>query len=297
MAEWNAEIAADVVAACNAGADEAGQALGRALDMPMTLAVGETAPLDPAAPNDDWNGPGLAITLSVGSSGAVLLLAESTGLLPSWYQTPDATGESKLATLAQELGMLLLPEAFMPEKYQAKAVPNLAEAIARADATDGVVLPLTLSAEGKTGAMTLIWPAAKIGEVYPAASSGETPADEASRENESAGESSPSSGAPAHRNRNDWDDLPNYTRSLLRIEVPIQVTLAEKRQKVEDVISLGPGSIIQFNKLCDDLLHLEVGGQRIAQGEAVKVGDKFGLRIAAIVLPEERFKQVRAKRA
>ena len=54
-------------------------------------------------------------------------------------------------------------------------------------------------------------------------------------------------------------------------------------------MELGPGSIIQFTKSCEDLLELNVENQVIAQGEAVKVGDKFGLRITSMVLPEERF--------
>jgi hypothetical protein len=37
------------------------------------------------------------------------------------------------------------------------------------------------------------------------------------------------------------------------------------------------------------MLQLEVSGRPVATGEAVKVGDKFGLRVNSIVLPEERF--------
>ena len=84
-------------------------------------------------------------------------------------------------------------------------------------------------------------------------------------------------------------DLPPYTRSLLRIKVPVVVTLAEKRQKLSRIIELGPGSIIQFDKSCEEMLDLEVGNQAVASGEAVKVGDKFGLRITAMVMPDERF--------
>ena len=87
-------------------------------------------------------------------------------------------------------------------------------------------------------------------------------------------------------------DLPAYSKSLLRIPVPVVVTLAEKRQVLGRIVEVGPGSIIQFDKSCEDLLELNVGGQAIAVGEAVKVGDKFGLRIASIVAPGERFEKV-----
>ena len=67
------------------------------------------------------------------------------------------------------------------------------------------------------------------------------------------------------------------------------VTLAESKQPVENVLAIGPGSIIHFNKPCEDSLALEIDGQKIALGEAVKVGDKFGLWITSMILPEERF--------
>jgi len=88
------------------------------------------------------------------------------------------------------------------------------------------------------------------------------------------------------------DDLPSYTRSLLRIRVPVTVTLASKKQPLGSIVDIGPGSIIQFEKSCDDLLQLEAAGHAIAQGEAVKVGDKFGLRVSSVLLPGERFKSV-----
>lgn len=87
--------------------------------------------------------------------------------------------------------------------------------------------------------------------------------------------------------------LPPYSRSLLKIKVPVTVTLATSKQPVRNILGLVPGSIIQFDKLCDETLTLEVGDHRIAEGETVKVGDKFGLRLTAMVLPDERFFTVR----
>jgi flagellar motor switch protein FliN len=88
--------------------------------------------------------------------------------------------------------------------------------------------------------------------------------------------------------------LPAYTRSLLRVEVPVQVVLAESKQSIDSIVRLGPGSIIQFEKSCEEMLDVEVAGHRIAQGEVVKVGDKFGIRVTSILLPEERFRPLRA---
>jgi len=86
--------------------------------------------------------------------------------------------------------------------------------------------------------------------------------------------------------------LPLYSRSLLKVQVPVIVTLAAKKQPVGKIIELVPGSIIQFDKPCDEMLELEVSGHPIAQGECVKVGDKFGLRITSLILPEESFRSL-----
>jgi flagellar motor switch protein FliN len=86
--------------------------------------------------------------------------------------------------------------------------------------------------------------------------------------------------------------LPEYTRSLLHIQVPISVTLATKRQPIGQIMDLGAGSIIHFEKSCEEMLDLYVGDHPVAKGEAVKVGEKFGLRITSVILPEERFKSV-----
>src|SRR5688500_6054063 len=53
--------------------------------------------------------------------------------------------------------------------------------------------------------------------------------------------------------------LPAYSRSLLRIKVPVKVTLASKRQAIGRVLELAPGAILHFGKPCDDPLTLSIG--------------------------------------
>jgi flagellar motor switch protein FliN/FliY len=91
--------------------------------------------------------------------------------------------------------------------------------------------------------------------------------------------------------------LPAYSRSLLRIQVPVVVKLAETRLSVGRILELGPGSIMHFDKPCDQPLTLCVGTREVAVGETVKVGEKFGLRITSMVMPQEKFGSVKAKAA
>lgn len=89
--------------------------------------------------------------------------------------------------------------------------------------------------------------------------------------------------------------LPAYSRSLLRIRVPVKVTLATKRQSIGRVLELAPGAILHFGKSCDEPLTLSIGSRPVAVGETVKIGEKFGLRITSMVMPEERFDAIRPR--
>ncbi|XZE22440.1 FliM/FliN family flagellar motor switch protein [Pirellulaceae bacterium SH449] len=79
----------------------------------------------------------------------------------------------------------------------------------------------------------------------------------------------------------------DFWKSLLRISSDVTVTLAKKNIPVERILSFVPGVMIQFDKACDTPLNVEIDDRKIAQGEVVKVGDKFGLRITEIAECEE----------
>lgn len=78
-------------------------------------------------------------------------------------------------------------------------------------------------------------------------------------------------------------NLPTYSRGLLQIRVPVHVKLASQRKSVKEITELGPGSIVKFEKTYDEPLEVCVGDRTIAEGEVVKVGDKFGVRINGLV--------------
>ena len=308
MPELTPEIVDDVVAACKEGAEEAAQAWGRALDVEISVCIGEPGTLEVDNLPDELSGPGLAVVLTIGGSGAMVALPESSGLVPDWCAAPDPTGQRKLTTLAQELGMLVLPERFMPDDFKTARVENLAEALRRGGLCPGAgVVSLGLAAEGKQGTARLIWPIPEPAGVLEApepepASQAESKAEskaepQANPEPKPAPVRKPAAAekparAAKKRPNTRFRDLPNFSRSLLRIQVPVAVTLAEKRQPVGRIVELGPGSIIQFDKSCEEMLDMSVGGHPVATGEAVKVGDKFGLRITSVILPEERFHAV-----
>ncbi len=296
MSELTPELAADVVAACEAGAEEAAGALSRSLDSEFALSVGEAGSYSSDSAPEGFDGPGLAVLMKFGDVGVAALLPESSGLLPDWYADPDPTGESKLGALAQELSMLLVPETLMADDFQAARVENVAEALSSAEvAADAALVPLELSAGDKKSQLSLIWPLASPAGLLPAV------------EEEAKEEAAPAAAAPppakaisqmpvGRRRINDFSQLPGYSRSLLKIELPVRVILAAKKESLQDIVELAAGTIIKFDKSCDEMLHMQVGQQKMAVGEAVKVGDKFGFRVNNIVLPDENFTKVQSKK-
>ena len=73
-----------------------------------------------------------------------------------------------------------------------------------------------------------------------------------------------------------------YRDQLLTIKTPVTVVLAEKKETLRNILSLVPGSMLTFDTHCDHPLELCIGGHVIANGETVKIGDKFGIRIRQV---------------
>jgi len=69
---------------------------------------------------------------------------------------------------------------------------------------------------------------------------------------------------------------------LLKIRVPVIAVLAQKQTKLQEVLNLNIGSIIQLNKPSEDLLDLMVNDRRVGRGETVRIGDNFGLQLVEI---------------
>ncbi len=80
----------------------------------------------------------------------------------------------------------------------------------------------------------------------------------------------------------DTDALPDDIRRMLRMRVPVIVRLAERLMRLGEIMKVSPGSIIEFNKLGDSELDLMINNRVIGHGSAVKVGEKFGLRVQSI---------------
>ena len=76
--------------------------------------------------------------------------------------------------------------------------------------------------------------------------------------------------------------------TILKLKVPVLVMVGECRMAVEDVLSLGPGAIMELERPADSDLNLMVNNKSIGSGQAVKVGENFGIRISHVDPAQDR---------
>ena len=66
---------------------------------------------------------------------------------------------------------------------------------------------------------------------------------------------------------------------LKDVDVRLSVELGATQMKLRSVLGLREDSVVVLDRLADELLDVMVNGQRIARGEVVVEGNRFGLRI------------------
>lgn len=74
------------------------------------------------------------------------------------------------------------------------------------------------------------------------------------------------------------------------MDVPVEVTieLGRKTAKIGEVLRLGPGSILELSKANGEPLDVYVNNRLIARGEAVVVGERYGIRLTEVLVGDER---------
>lgn len=113
-------------------------------------------------------------------------------------------------------------------------------------------------------------------------------AQEAATKNESPAQSHDS---PAVPEINGFQDS-NLDR-ILDIPLVLSAQLGNTRMLIKDLLQLGPGSIVELDKLAGEPLEVLVNERLVARGEVVMVNEKFGIRLTDVISPTERVNKLR----
>ncbi|HWV37313.1 MAG TPA: flagellar motor switch protein FliN [Vulgatibacter sp.] len=91
------------------------------------------------------------------------------------------------------------------------------------------------------------------------------------------------------------DETPSSRKLDLLLDIPLDITveLGRSRVTLHELLSMGPGSVIELSKVAGEPLDVLVNGRLVARGEAVVINDKFGVRIVDVVSPAERLAGLR----
>ncbi len=89
------------------------------------------------------------------------------------------------------------------------------------------------------------------------------------------------------------EESPPNIQMLLDINLNVTIELGRTRLSIRRILELGPGSIIELDRLAGEPVDLLVNDKVVAKGEVVVVDEYFGIRVISLVSPEERIKQLR----
>jgi len=79
---------------------------------------------------------------------------------------------------------------------------------------------------------------------------------------------------------------------ILDIPLTVSVVLGRTKKPIKDVLSIGPGAVVELKSLADEPVEILVNSTLVAEGEVVVVNENFGVKITNIISPEERIKRL-----
>jgi flagellar motor switch protein FliN len=83
---------------------------------------------------------------------------------------------------------------------------------------------------------------------------------------------------------------PSNIDLLMDVDLPVSIELGRTKMSIASILELGPGSVVELNKLAGEPVDLLVNYKVVARGEVVVVDENFGLRITQLMTPEERLR-------
>lgn len=75
---------------------------------------------------------------------------------------------------------------------------------------------------------------------------------------------------------------------LLDVALRVSVELGRATMTIKNILALGPGAVIELDKLAGEAVDIMVNDRLIARGEVVVVDENFGVRVTDIVSTARR---------
>ncbi|MDP4160379.1 MAG: flagellar motor switch phosphatase FliY [Bacillota bacterium] len=86
---------------------------------------------------------------------------------------------------------------------------------------------------------------------------------------------------------------PDNLSLILDVPLQISVELGRAKKTIREILEMGPGSVIELDRLAGESVDMIVNGKLIAKCEVVVINETFGIRITDIVHPMERMNSLK----
>ncbi|KDR95173.1 flagellar motor switch protein FliN/FliY [Peptoclostridium litorale DSM 5388] len=83
-------------------------------------------------------------------------------------------------------------------------------------------------------------------------------------------------------------ELPENIELIKDVFLKVTVELGRTTRSIDEILSFGPGTIIELEKLVGEALDILVNGKKIAKGEVVVIDENYGIRITDILKTSKR---------
>ncbi|QDU00181.1 FliM/FliN family flagellar motor switch protein [Gimesia aquarii] len=254
-------------------------------DFNYRLELGESGVWSPDELDPVFQGPGLVALFRIGEEAMVGLIPADIPL-PDWYSNPGDSQSSRLQTLSLEWSMNLIPmDLGDVEEFKTYHVESLLAEVSQGVPNDwAALLRVNLFKEDETDGQS---PSAVIPVIWPLTKPPVADSAEAEEDPEPPQAASSTSPPPPMSDTSTPNSSNNPLNRISKLPVQAIVTLATKKIEMSQLLSICPGSLITFDKACEDPLDLYINNEIYCQGEAVKIGENFGLKIDQVGLKKE----------
>ncbi|QDU12081.1 FliM/FliN family flagellar motor switch protein [Gimesia aquarii] len=254
-------------------------------DFNYRLELGESGVWSPDELDPVFQGPGLVALFRIGEE-AMMGLIPADIPLPDWYSNPGDSQSSRLQTLSLEWSMNLIPmDLGDVEEFKTYHVESLLAEVSQGVPSDwAALLRVNLFKEDETDGQS---PSAVIPVIWPLTKPPVADSAEAEEDPEAPQAASSTSPPPPMSDTSTPNSSNNPLNRISKLPVQAIVTLATKKIEMSQLLSICPGSLITFDKACEDPLDLYINNEIYCQGEAVKIGENFGLKIDQVGLKKE----------
>jgi flagellar motor switch protein FliN/FliY len=89
---------------------------------------------------------------------------------------------------------------------------------------------------------------------------------------------------------------PEELERILDLPLEIYVEIGRRRVRISEMLGLQVGEVLELDVAAGSPLSVYANRVLVAQGEAVIVGERYGVRITQIVSPQERIRRLGGSR-